>query len=283
MTKAILKILSLILAFILLVPLMIACGEENPENEQTELQRFEKMSEYEKAFFILTNDINVKKIRSDATANVACKYKGYSLVASLVGFTVEMDDEAEYFLYSEQTLSLTIAGGSQVTLAKQGYADGKEFIYTATNGSGKGYYAESTAEAIKEKRREQLESGPADDFGLNASNCQAACTQNAHGGWVATFTNVGTDSLGEFKKYIDMSFGDILDSSDLMGVTLEVIVSANLKPVSIKLDYIFKDANTKLTVESTFTINDDVELPTVDLTGYTKKSSLGNNSPGVGM
>ena len=62
MTKAILKILSLILAFILLVPLMIACGEENPENEQTELQRFEKLSEYEKAFFILTNDINVKKI-----------------------------------------------------------------------------------------------------------------------------------------------------------------------------------------------------------------------------
>ena len=68
-----------------------------------------------------------------------------------------------------------------------------------------------------------------------------------------------------------------------MGVTLEVIVSANLKPVSIKLDYIFKDANTKLTVESTFTLDDDVELPTVDLTGYTKKSSLGNNSPSVGM
>ena len=47
--------------------------------------------------------------------------------------------------------------------------------------------------------------------------------------------------------------------------------------------HVFKDANTKLTVESTFTIDDDVELPTVDLTGYTKKSSLGNNSPSVGM
>lgn len=286
MKASILKLLSLVLVCFLLLPLVFSCGEENSNENggETELQRFEKLSEKEKAFYILTNDFDIEKSRVDTTANISCKYMGYSLVASLVGSTFEMDTDEEYFLYSEETLSMTIAGSSQVVLAKAGYSDGKEFQYTATNGSGKGYYAETTDDAYRQKRKEQIENGPDDDFGLTQENCKTiTCVQNSHGGWAATFTDIDKDSLGAFKKFIDMSFTGLIDSETLTGATLEVCISSNLKPVSIKIDFEFSDASTELTVEGKYTVDNDVELPKVDLTGYTKKSSLDDDSPSTGI
>ena len=293
MKISVFKILSLLLACAMILPLLLACGEENPsissssiqtDDTQNDENSFAKLSEVEKALYILKSDLDINRMRVDTTATIGYTYSGVAVSAMLSGYTTEIDEESGYILYSEQTVSMAISGYSQVTTITSGYSDGREFERILTDGIGNGYYANITEEEFKSKRKEMLESGPADDFGLTDENCQTiTCTQNSHGGWVAVFTDITDDGLAEFRKYIRLSFSEIINVDSLTNARLELCFSENLMPVYMKLDFTFSDSGSSLSMEGTYTLNEDVKTPKIDLTGYVLKPSLDSDTPVSGM
>lgn len=292
--KPFFKALALFLSLCLCLPLVFSCGEETPSpsgsstldipDTEDEAESFENLSEQEKAFYILKSSYDTERVRIDTTASICYSYSGYDINASLVGFTTEIDDGNGYILYSQETVTMTLMGYTQISTVTGGYRDGREFERVQNNGVGDGYYAEISEEDFITKRKEQLESGPADDFGLTYNNCQAiTCVKDSQGNWIATFTDISDEGLIEFRKFISQSFSTIIDANTLTNVTLELCVTEDLKPLSLIIDFTFSDSDTALFIESEYTIGADVATPKIDIDGYIKKSSLDSDAPIGGM
>lgn len=276
-----LKLLSLMLVCFMLLPLMLSCGEVEapPSSSSTPVQddeqsKFEALSESEKAFYILTTDFDDGGKQSvNLSMNLACKYMGYDVVAIMSGKMVEIDVDNTYVDYTETTMSLTMAGYSQVSTSKSGYLDGKQFTYVNVDGEENGEYAvyskDKYIELFKQDEEEDF-----DDFGLTKDNCQTVtCAKNSQGNWVATFTDVTENGLEKFKELVS-SFEGMISADDLVDVALTLTVSSNLKPMGVKVIFEFASgSNATLSLDATYAIGNDVVTPVVDFSNFNNTSN----------
>ena len=272
MKKLTLKLLALALACIMLLPMVIACtDEDDTEEPQTEAEKFDAMSEADKAFYLLEKGYeDGGKMSADLNVTLETTYSGYKVNAILSGKSVEINTGNTYIDYTEMTMSMTMAGNASVSTTKNGWIDGKFFIYTSYNGSddGEGYYElMSKEDYIAEKEKEQ--GGFAENFGITKENCSTVtCTKNGYGNWVATFTDLNESGLTEFKLLVE-SFSGLVDPESLVDVEFTIVVTSDFKPLSISADFEFSGNNPPLlTLEGEYTIGNDVETPEIDLTGY---------------
>ena len=278
MKKFTLKLLSLMLCCILMLPLIISCGDETDTNEVSEVDRFEALSESEKAFYILEDanyDDGTGKVGADMTLSINGNYMGYAYTVSAVAERLMVDNSQEFKDYTETTITITMAGMSEVSRSKTGWIDGKQFVYTELNGNGNGdgIYTEMSKEDYL-KTQEEASGNYSDNFGITKDSCATVtCTKTAQGNWVATFTGIAEDSLADFKEML-VAFEPMVDASTLTDVTLTLTVSASLVPVSMSVDFEFSGSNPPV-VELEYDIfyGDEVVIPSIDLSGYEEVDS----------
>lgn len=282
MKKQTLKLLALLLACLMLLPLVIACDkDDNPTEptgkkeptEPTEIEKFNALNEQEKAFYILDMDVeDGGKTSQDMTLNLACKYMGYDVVATMTGKQVEIDTADKYLDYTDATLTMSIMGTTVVTVSKDGYIDGRAFSYASDGSTEEGRYVTMTKEAyISENKDEEDED---DSFGLTKDNCSTVTCVKSGNNWVATFTDITGDGLNDFKELVG-SFEGMINSEDLVDVTLVLTVSSDLKPISARVDFEFSgEDKPQLSMDCNYKIGADVTEPTVDMSDYTETDSL---------
>ena len=278
MKKFTLKLLSLMLVCIIMLPLIMACGDETDPDEVSEVERFEAMTESEKAFYILEDisyDNGSGKTGANMTLSINGNYMGYAYTVSAVAEKLMVDNSQEFKDYTETTITITMAGMSEVSRSKSGWIDGKQFMYTELNGNGNGdgIYTEMSKEDYL-KTQEEASGNYSDNFGITKDSCTTVtCTKNAQGNWVATFTGIAEDSLADFKDLL-LGFEPMIDASTLTDITLTLTISANLVPVSMSVDFEFSGSNPPV-VELEYDIfyGDEVVVPSIDLSGYEKVDS----------
>jgi hypothetical protein len=278
MKKFTLKLLSLMLVCIIMLPLIMACGDETDPDEVSEVERFEAMTESEKAFYILEDisyDNGSGKTGANMTLSINGNYMGYAYTVSAVAEKLMVDNSQEFKDYTETTITITMAGMSEVSRSKSGWIDGKQFMYTELdgNGNGDGIYTEMSKEDYL-KTQEEASGNYSDNFGITKDSCTTVtCTKNAQGNWVATFTGIAEDSLADFKDLL-LGFEPMIDASTLTDITLTLTISANLVPVSMSVDFEFSGSNPPV-VELEYDIfyGDEVVVPSIDLSGYEKVDS----------
>lgn len=274
-----LKLLSLMLVCFMLLPMLFACGEaETPPSSNPpaddKLSQFEAMSEKDKAIYILTTDYDDNgKISGDMKLSLSCNYMGYAISAIVSGKTVQIDADGTYVDYTESTMSMTMAGQSQVSVSKSGYIDGKEFSYVEVDGVGQGEYSATTKEDYIANKDDE-DQDTVDDFGLTKDNCHTiTCSKNSQGSWVATYTDVTEEGLAEFKELL-ASFEGLISADDLVDVVVTLTVSSSLQPMGVKVAFEFSGENPPvLTLDATYAIGNDVEVPDIDFSTFTDKSA----------
>ena len=278
MKKFTLKLLSLMLVCIIMLPLIMACGDETDPDEVSEVERFEAMTESEKAFYILEDisyDNGSGKTGANMTLSINGNYMGYAYTVSAVAEKLMVDNSQEFKDYTETTITITMAGMSEVSRSKSGWIDGKQFMYTELNGNGNGdgIYTEMSKEDYL-KTQEEASGNYSDNFGITKDSCTTVtCTKTAQGNWVATFTGIAEDGLADFKDLL-LGFEPMIDASTLTDITLTLTISANLVPVSMSVDFEFSGSNPPV-VELEYDIfyGDEVVVPSIDLSGYEKVDS----------
>ena len=278
MKKFTLKLLSLMLCCIMMLPLIMACGDETDPDEVSEVERFEAMTESEKAFYILEDisyDNGTGKMGADMTMSIKGTYMGYSYTVSAVAERFMIDNSQEFKDYTETTITITMAGMSEVICSKSGWINGKQFVYTDYDGSGNGdgVYSEMSKEDYI-KLQEDESGDYSDSFGITKDSCATVtCTKNAQGNWIATFTDISEEGLADFKEMF-AAFEPMVDASTLTDVTLTLTVSASLVPVGISVSFEFSGSNPPV-VELEYDIfyGDEVVIPSIDLSGYEEVDS----------
>ena len=278
MKKFTFKLLSLMLVCIIMLPLIMACGDETDPDEVSEVERFEAMTESEKAFYILEDisyDNGSGKTGANMTLSINGNYMGYAYTVSAVAERLMVDNSQEFKDYTETTITITMAGKSEVSRSKTGWIDGKQFVYTELNGNGNGdgIYTEMSKEDYL-KTQEEASGNYSDNFGITKDSCTTVtCTKNAQGNWVATFTDITEEGLADFKDLL-LGFEPMIDASTLTDITLTLTISANLVPVSMSVDFEFSGSNPPV-VELEYDIfyGDEVVVPSIDLSGYEKVDS----------
>ena len=282
MKKTTLKLLALMLACIMLLPLAIACDktddttnttESTEKPEPTEAEKFAALSESEKAFYILTMDANDDgKTSMDMTMDLSTTYMGYKITATISGTQVEIDTADKYVDYSEMNMTMTMMGTSTVMLSKEGYIDGRAFYYGLSDGEGGGYYVVMTKEQYIEDYKDDEEDSD-NDFGITKENCQTVTCIKVGDNYVATFTDITGDGLTEFKTLVE-SFSGLVDPEALTDVTLTLTVTKDLVPVSAEVSFEFSDSSIVLTMSCDYQFGSDVTEPTVDMSDFEETDSL---------
>ena len=273
MRKFTLKLLSLMLCCIMMLPLIMSCGDETSPDEVSEVDRFEALTESEKAFYILEDisyDNGSGKTGANMTLSINGNYMGYAYTVSAVAERLMVDNSQEFKDYTETTITITMAGMSEVSRSKTGWIDGKQFMYTELdgNGNGEGTYSEMSKEDYL-KTQEEASGNYSDNFGITKDSCATVtCTKTAQGNWVATFTDITEDGLADFKELL-VAFEPMVDASTLTDVTLTLTVSASLVPVSMSVDFEFSGSNPPVvSLEYDIFYGDEVVFPSIDLSGY---------------
>lgn len=273
--KKLTKLLALVLACFMLVPLMLACDDEKKENEPKD--PFLEMSEVDKAFHILNIDIDDSmSILAEMKMNLSCKFMGVDVTANIASDKTTIDKAGEgYIDYTETQMAMTVNGQANITTTTNGYVDGKMFESVSAAGAQQGLWSPISKSDYIKYLEENNESSDVENFGLKKENCQSVtCVQDEYGNWTATFTDVSEDGLAEFKSLIE-SFGGIVDPSNLIDVVLTLKVSENRLPVNMTVDFEFSGENAPtLTMDIDITVGSGVKTPTVDLTGYTEVEDL---------
>ncbi|MBQ8146832.1 MAG: hypothetical protein IJ039_08610 [Clostridia bacterium] len=289
MKKFTFKLLTVLLTCVILLPLIIACDKEDV-SEPTEEEKFNALSEEEKAFYILNTEADTNQ-RAAIKVRLSLQngsYQNRSVSASAFVETVNVDTEDRYFDYTKTVVSIKISqkfnsmltAAQSETVVKTGWTDGSYFEYTKTSsGSGSEISKKCTPQTkeeyiSKKKKLEEeatelsgLEMG--DNFGITRENCSTAtCVQLEDGTWKATFTDVNEECLAEFKK-LAKAFEQFVKIDNIQDIILELTVTSDFKPISAKI--IFGEAvtyNDYLSLTCQYAIGDDVVEPEIDLSEY---------------
>lgn len=274
MKKLTIKLLALMLAMVMLLPLAMACDKDKT-TEPTEAEKFAAMSDKEKAFYLLNNDVDDSgKESTTMSMDLEFTYMGIKLTATATGKSTTIDTADKYVDYTESVVSVAMMGQSTVMTSKEGWTDGKHFVYSAESGIGAGYYMPQTKEEYIADKEENNDEIP-ENFGLTTENCTTVtCTQNSYGNWVATFSGVSQDGLTEFKKLIE-DFGDMVNLDDLTDISLTLTVNPDFKPMKAEISFVFSGEDAPvISFECNYIIGADVVEPTIDVSGYTETDSL---------
>ena len=293
-----LKILALVMTIILLLPLVIACGEESPTTpttpstnppEPTEAEKFAAMNEQDKAFYILGCEVDVTSERLGGSVRLSLQnayYQGYYIDTSVAADFVTVNTSDKYFDYSEAEITASVHqyafGGPTVshsaTLVKTGWLDGKHFTYTEVQSGNqtstqKIYVLRTQEEYIEEKAKTEAENQQSIDvpqnFGITKGGCATVtCTQDENGNWVATFEDANEDTLAEFKKIVK-SFEQFINVDEISDIRLRLTVDADFKPLSANVVYEFSGTRKPhLVLNCKYASGYDVVEPEIDLSDY---------------
>ncbi len=276
MKKLTLKLLALTMACLMLVPLMLACGEE----EKEPVDPFLEMSEQDKAFHILNIDVDDSlSILAEMKMDLACEFMGLDVTASITSNNTTVDKSGDNYIdYTETQMAMTIMGQPTISTMKNGYIDGKMFEYSDTLGISKGEWSPISKADYLKYLEEKNDNSDVEDFGLTKENCQTVtCVQDEYGNWTATFTDVSEEGLAEFKDLIG-SFEGMVDPETLVDVVLTLKVSENYLPINMTVDFEFSEENAPvLSMDIDITVGSTVKTPSIDLTGYVEVEDLREN------
>ena len=282
MKKTTLKLLALMLACIMLLPLAIACDtsddtttttESTEKPEPTEAEKFAALSENEKAFYVLSMDVDDGgKTSMDMTMDLSTTYMGYAITSTVSGKQVEINTGDKYADYSEMNMTISMMGTTTTMLSKEGYIDGRAFYYMSTAGEGEGYYVVMTKDQYIADFKDEEEDDD-NDFGITKDNCQTVTCIKSGDNWVATFTDMTSEGLAEFKEFVE-AFDGMVDPDSLTDVTLTLTISKDLKPVSAEVSFEFPDGGATLTMSCIYKFASDVTEPTVDMSDFQETDSL---------
>ena len=289
------KLLTLMLVCLMLLPLVIACGEENDtttttteEKKPTEEEKFSALSEEEKAFYILELD-EPQEERTNSVAILRLQngsYGNYDVDSSITIKTVNIDTEEKYFDYVETVVITDVRSSTSISpartevIVKTGWKDGKCFQYSEVTSNNQTRVSKTSKLQTKEEyiaEKEELENEAnqsvslefSENFGITRDSCSTVtCVQAEGGEWKATFTDVNEECLAEFKKIIE-AFKDYVDIDKVTDVVVELTVTKDLKPVSVNI--LFGETVThkdymRMVVE--YSTGDDVVEPEIDLSDY---------------
>ena len=294
-----LKILALVMTIILLLPLVVACGEEDPTTpttpstnppEQTEAEKFDAMSEADKAFYILNMDVDntdAKKFSNSVRLNLQnAEYNNCMLDTSISVQLVTVNTEEEYIDFNQIVISAKAQGNgyggtvtsTSTTTVKTGWIDGKQFQYAQSVVDNRGTTKKTFTYQSKEDylaskaEAEQEAAGGIDipeNFGVTRNSCATiTCTQDEYGNWVAIFTDVNEEALAEFKK-IAKPFEQYVNMDDITDVRLKLVVDSDLKPVQASVVYEFSSNKLlNLSLNCSYASGNDVVMPEIDISDY---------------
>ena len=283
MKKYVIRLLSLVMCCILLLPLATGCIRE----DLTEVDKFEKLSDTDKAFYLLENDVEYDISKEEMIISWNGMYRNVPSSASLYTATTEIETRDKFLLYGEMDLILDTSdvpyvGSYNRMSINEGWTDGKHFVHTymhynATTSEMKRYMEKSKEDYIAE-----IENGDstgienADSyFGITRENCDSVSyIKNEDGSRNATFVSTSEACLSEFKTIL-VFFEEFIDVESLSKVTFTITYSEDLKLVSSSAVFEFGGKqNDDITFVCNFYESKDVEEPKIDLTGYEKVSSL---------
>ena len=305
MKKHTLKLLALLLACLMLLPLIMACAkDDNPTEptknetpkEPTEAEKFAAMSESEKAFYILELDDKESERMGGGLRLVLqnCKYQGYWIDVISDSEFVEIDTADKYFDYQDTEITTTIKGSSYGIVSKtetvitSGWTDGKHFQHVYVSDSGQSvtqnnYMLQTKEDYIADKEEAEKENaenaGISSEFDIKRENCATVtCTQGENGAWVATFTDIDEEGMAELKAVIK-SFEEFFSLDDISDAVITLTVSSDFEPVSLSVKYEFSSTQKPhLMLSCSYTFGEDVVEPEIDLTDYTRYQALTANN-----
>ena len=280
------KILSLIMALLIIMPFVFACGkdEETKKEEQKETQPekpFSEMSEAEKAFYIFNlKDIDAENVKLEMSMYISTLYRDIPVVINLS--TLDYETGIDTSSYSHYSITVTETDmsylGSSVTTEIEGYVDGKMFIYSDDGSEKAGYWSYTNVNDYLDYQNEASDSSGLNnmsDLGLTKDSCETiSCVQDEDGNWVATVTDVNEEGLEKFKTLLG-DFEGMVNPSSLVDVILVETVTSDFKPVSLSLQFVFSSQTPPtFSIRAEFTLGDSVVAPKVDLNEYTEVDDL---------
>lgn len=303
MKKTLLKLLCLIIALAVLLPLAVACGGDSDQSSQsshTENTKadsskgsntddsknpnssvnsgnqdipddpFAGMSVKESALSLLNINVDDDIYRTDMFFALTASLMGHELEVEASGLSIVSNKSGVFQEYEETKMSMTMAGTASVQKTVSGHIDGKAFEKTTVDGVVKdAIYEEISAEDYLAEKEDN--STIPDNFNITDETCGfASFEKDKAGNYVATFKNITGEGLDTFKEMIGSFEGMI--TSELKDVTFVLTVTEDFKPVSMTIDFIFDgSAPPTLTFVATFTFGDDITIPEINWSEYSEK------------
>lgn len=289
MKKLTLKLLSLLAAIVLIIPMTVSCVVE----DLTEAERFDMLSETDKAFYILEKDYDLDTSRKSGSISMSYQetnmsMNGYKLHVRLDSNLVTIDTEEQYLNYYEIVVSAEYSNrytdSESVQTVKTGWIDGKYFEYNQTESDSSG---SSTTKSFmfdtKENYLAYLEgqgetAGALDipkNFGITKENCSTVkCFKQGDDLWCASFSDVSDELLTELKK-LAQPLASIVDIDNIEDANITLLVTPDFIPKEVIIFYNVSGFNF-LRIAYEYAYGDDVVIPQIDLSDYNEVPSLRN-------
>ena len=243
MKKLSVKLLSLIITILLILPLVFSCGEETPaqESKPTVIKSFEEMDEEEKAFYLLKSGVIEKttNMRIDSKMIITGSVNGLVPVEIKIT-TSDVDltsDSGEYTHNSITRVSAKSQYSSASTFVMYGYQDGKMYIFTSTNGETSRQWSPVSEEDYK-KCIKDVESSAMSGFG-DLEVTRGSCILSENGNYIATYSGASKGLIALFEKILT-EYASVFKIPPVEDVVLTYELTPDLKLISIKIDLVFK-------------------------------------------
>lgn len=283
--KKLMKLIALTLCIFMLLSMALSCGisfdvdsdeeeKESSKNDKAE-KDFEKLSEKEKALYILTKEESTESGRIDTTMNFECEYYGEKITVEITQSYTVIQKDGKYEEHNEMRIATVAKGMSTVVLMTQGYRDGKMYVRMVTDGVvGQSEVTKMTQEEYQKQLEERLEGTP-ESFGINEDTCDSfSCEQKKNGDWVAAFSDLDKDGLSYFETLAEGYFGSLL-MNDIKDVTMVLTATEEFLPKAIEIEYEFFGTD-KMTfnIFAEYDLSEEMELPEIDWSLYEDQNQV---------
>ena len=283
--KKFIKLIALTLCIFMLLSMALSCtsvsddedgeGSEDDKESSKEEKDFEKLSEKEKALYILTKEESTENGRIDTAMNFQCEYYGEKITVEITQSCTVIQKDGKYEEHSEMRIATAAKGMSTVVLMTQGYRDGKMYVRMVTDGVvGQSEVTKMTQEEYQKQLEERLEGMP-ESFGINEDTCESfSCEQNKNGDWVASFRDLDKDGLSFFETLAQGYFGSLL-MNDIKDVTMVLTATEEFLPKTIEIEYeFFGTDKPTFNIFAEYDLSEEIELPEIDWSLYEDQNQV---------
>lgn len=279
MKKLSVKLLSLIITFLLILPLVFSCGEETPaqESKPTVEKSFEEMSKKEKAGYILKSGI----LNNTSNMLINGKVVLSGTVNETVPVTVEVktteleltNTEDGYLHNARVYVKAKSPYSSSTAFIMLGYQNGKMYIFSSANGDTTRQWTPISQADYKEYLKTSENSLMTGLGGFNFM--KGACTKSENGNYIATYSKASKDLIGYF-NILQNSYGSVFESPTIEDVVYTLELTPDLKLLSITVDLVYStQPNFVFSVEVSVD-HDNISFEKIDLEddGYVRVDDL---------
>lgn len=280
MKKHIIRSLSVVLALLLLAPCFAACDTTPKMENMTEAERTDKI-------FDIIGDNFADSYTMDQKIEMEGSYAGSSFSLTTNDFTTYTGLRSESTQkHAESSMEMLVhTGDTKVTSkieAAAGYRDGKMYISYKDDDKNAALVSPISIEDY-DKHLKFIYNGISDDLITEALKKAASktCVQLEDGSWSATASGYDEEALAIILESIDSSITSMCDGYKYSDVSVNIIVTEELVPVSMEFAFSFERTDfddlyrtPKLKMTSTIRDIDTAVLPEVDFSKYTEVEDL---------